>query len=142
MNAKRGSWSGDLLIVDMEDLKTMPPSEIHMKSLESKEVDILKEEPCFFFHAGRATAVYKAEATSGENLNNTLQEKKKRPEIQIQMSKLDKISEFFWEITKPKHVAPRTKLHVPKDEFPTPLNYIAVQRDENEHGCISRGSHQ
>ena len=25
------------------------------------------------------------------------------------------------------HVAPRTKLYVPKDDFPIPLNYIDVQ---------------
>ena len=32
-----GSWTGDLLIVDTEELKTMPPFEIHEKS---KGVDI------------------------------------------------------------------------------------------------------
>ena len=31
------------------------------------------------------------------------------------------------------HVAPRTKLCVPKHDFPTPLNYIGVQRHENLH---------
>ena len=36
MNAREGSWTGDLLIVDTEDLKTMPPSEIHVKKLQIK----------------------------------------------------------------------------------------------------------
>ena len=31
-----GSWSGDLLIVDTEDLKTMPPFEIHVKKIQIK----------------------------------------------------------------------------------------------------------
>ena len=31
------------------------------------------------------------------------------------------------------HVAPRTKLCVPKHDFPTLLNYIGVQRHENLH---------
>ena len=29
------------------------------------------------------------------------------------------------------HVAPRTKLFVPKDDFPIPRNYIDVQRQTN-----------
>ena len=39
------------------------------------------------------------EATSGANLNNIHQKKRKKPEIQIQMSKLDKISGALWKIT-------------------------------------------
>ena len=43
LNAVR-NWTGDLLIVDMEDLKTMPPNEIHVIRFKSKavqSVDIL-----------------------------------------------------------------------------------------------------
>ena len=56
------SWTGDLLIADAEDLKTMPPSEIHVKRFKSKEVDILKRQRlCVPMQDGRnlarATAV-------------------------------------------------------------------------------------
>ena len=43
LNAGR-SWTGDLLMADTEDLKTMPPSEIHVKAFKSKEVDIHKHK--------------------------------------------------------------------------------------------------
>ena len=42
LNVER-SWIGDLSIVDTEDLKAMPPSEIHLKSFRSKEVAISQE---------------------------------------------------------------------------------------------------
>ena len=35
-----GSWTGDLLIACTEDLKAMPPFEIHVKRVKSKEVHI------------------------------------------------------------------------------------------------------
>ena len=55
--------------------------------------------------------------------------KKKKPEVQVQMSQLDKISgAFMGSYTHRNHVAPRTKLYVPKDEFSFPVNYIDVQR--------------
>ena len=38
------SWTGDQLIVDTEDLKTMPPFEIHIQRFKLKEVDILKRD--------------------------------------------------------------------------------------------------
>ena len=44
-----GSWTGDLLTVDMEDLKTMPPSEIHVKRFKSTEVDFEKRDNEFVF---------------------------------------------------------------------------------------------
>ena len=71
----------------------------------------------------------KRRATSGENLNTILQKKKeKKPQIQI--LKVDKISEILWEIT---HIGivllqERNTMYVPKNDFPVLLNYIDVQR--------------
>ena len=48
LNAE-GSWIGDLLIADTEGLKTIPPSEIHVKRFTSEEVDIQKRENQFLF---------------------------------------------------------------------------------------------
>ena len=42
LNAGR-SWAGDLLVAHAEDLKTVPPSEIHVKRIKSKEMDIQKK---------------------------------------------------------------------------------------------------
>ena len=78
---------------------------------------------------GRNLARRTAVIHRGENLNTILQKIKKKPEIQIQMSKLDKISGVFWGNYKyQNHVARRTKLHVLKDDVPILVNYIDVQR--------------
>ena len=68
-----GRWTGDPLIMDTEDLQTVPPSEIYVKRCKSKEVGIQKRERetmNLYSHAVRAkfcktdkplsTAVYKA----------------------------------------------------------------------------------
>ena len=110
MNAREGSWTGDLLIVDTEDLKTMPPSEIHVKKLQIKGGGTFSREATnLFSHAGRAkyckngcrspSLCTKRRATSGENLNTILHKKKEEPEIQIYLLKLDKISVLLWNIT-------------------------------------------
>ena len=41
-------------MVDTEDLKTVPPSEIHVKRFKSKEVDTTRETTNLYSHAGRA----------------------------------------------------------------------------------------
>ena len=43
MNAG-GSWTGDLFIAEAEDLKTMPPTEIHVKGVKPKGVHIQKRD--------------------------------------------------------------------------------------------------
>ena len=70
-------------------------------------------------------------ATSGKNLNNNLQKKKKKPEIQVQMLRPDKISGVLREITYIGIVLLQERNYVPKDDFPIPLNYADVQRQTN-----------
>ena len=82
---KSRSWNihGIRLIADAEDVKTMPPSEIHVKKFKSKEVGIQKETMNLYSRAGRAKSCKKSsrfkqlytkrEATSRKNLNKILQ---------------------------------------------------------------------
>ena len=122
----------------------MPPSEIHVKRFKSKEVEVQKKETLnVYSHARLAKSgkkdsrcpppCTKRRAASGKNLNQDLQQKKKKPEIHVQILEFDKIPEVLWEITYRNHVAPRTNLFVPKDAFPLPLKYIDVQRQTQTH---------
>ena len=86
LNAE-GSWIGDLLIADTEALKTIPPSEIHVKRFASKKRWTFKKETISFcFHVERAKHCKKGsrypplctkrEVTSGKNFNKHHQKKK------------------------------------------------------------------
>ena len=107
------SWSRDFLMVDTEDLKTIPPSESHVKIFKSKEVNILKRNNEFVFprksckkDSSHPPLCTEREPTSGMDLN-TIFKKKKKPEFSVAL---------------------RTQLFVPKGRFPLPLNYKDVQR--------------
>ena len=75
-----------------------------------------------------STDVYKAErATSLENISKVLQKKEARdPDPDVEARQFYSILGGY---IYRDHVAPRTKLYVPKDDFPIPLNYIDVQRE-------------
>ena len=71
--------------------------------------------------------------TSSNNFKKHLQRKKGQPEIQVKIMKLDNMSgALLGDYTYRNHVALRTKLHVPMDDFPIPLDYIDVQRHKNK----------
>ena len=110
MNSWR-SWTGDLLIVDTDDLKTMPPSEIHVTRFKSKEVCGLKRNcklvfPCRTGETLQerqplSTAVNNAvERPQARISTQVFRNKQKKPEIHVHMLKLEKISGVLWEITK------------------------------------------
>ena len=44
-----GSWKGDILVADIEELETMDASEIYSKRLNGKEVIFLKQNGKFIF---------------------------------------------------------------------------------------------
>ena len=44
-----GSWKGDVLVADLEELETMDASEIYSKRLNAKEVTFPKEKGEFIF---------------------------------------------------------------------------------------------
>ena len=80
------SWTGDLL--------TMPPSEIHVKKGSNQQKWKFEEESVnLYSHDWRI--LQEGQPLSTTALSNIL---KKKPEIQIQMSKLDKISVVGCEI--------------------------------------------
>ena len=140
LNAE-GTWTGGLLIVATEDLKTRPPSEFHEKS-KSKDVDIFQKRDNEYDsmqdgrNIARMTAVILPLPTSGKNSSNNLQQKEK-PEITDQILKFNKISGVFWEITHVGIMLLRWRSsRVPKDDIPIPflrtivrcLIYLDVQR--------------
>ena len=125
--------------MDTKDLKTIPPSEIHVKSFKSEEVDIPKRNSEFVFpcRTGEilkegqplSTAVYKAEGDFIRETQQTSAEEKEGaqdpdPDVEVRQD--------FWSIMGDdiywNHVAPRTKLCVPKDDFPIQLYYVGGQR--------------
>ena len=132
-------WCGNLLTVETEDLNTVPPSEIHVTRFKSKGVDIQTRDNEFVFPCRTGeivqegqplrTAVHTLAATQVENLSKFLLQKKK-PDIQIQMSKVDKqdFGSIMVDYMCRNHVAPRTKLNVPKGDFVIPLNCMYVPR--------------
>ena len=71
-----------------------------------------------------STAVCKAGGDHMRESQQTSSEKKKKPEMQIQIDV--EAQQDFWNIMRDSiyrnHVAQRTKLYVPKDDFPMPLN--------------------
>ena len=82
-----GCWTGDLLFVDTEDPKTMPPSEINIKRFKSKWVDILKGFPCRTDEISQegqplSTVVYKAESDfKRESQQNSSEEKEEARDL-------------------------------------------------------------
>ena len=66
-------------------------------------------------------AVYKVEeATSGENLNKILQKNRTSPRSRSRCRSSKRFLTYHWRLHTSDHVAPRTKLNVPKDDFPIP----------------------
>ena len=143
LNAGR-SWTGGWLIVDMEDLNPRPPSENHVKKESNSKRWTFKTETVIFeFHVERAKYCKRGsrhpplctnrEATQSNNFNKHLQKKKEKPEFQVQILKLDMV---LWcsmgDHVYRNHVAPRTKLHVPRDDSPTPLTCTDVQRQTKQ----------
>ena len=102
MFAVRESWTGDLKTADTEDLKTMSPSQIRVKRFISKDVDNSNKNKEICIHMQHARNLARMTATihcclpSGDDLRQEkkkhLQKKKKKPEIQVQILQLDKIS--------------------------------------------------
>ena len=85
--------------MDVGDLKTMPPTELHEKKVQIKRGGHSKEKHFYLYSHARQVKSTKREPTSGENLNIP---QKKKPKIQIQMSKLDKISGVLWRLRMPE----------------------------------------
>ena len=80
-----------------------------------------------------STAVYKAEIDlTRESRQNSSEAKEDArdpdpdpdPDVQAQQDFWSIMGDYVYR----NHVAPRTKLHVPHDDFPIPLNYMDVQR--------------
>ena len=132
-------WS--FFVVDTKNMQTIPHLKFMYKGSNLKKWNFSREQwRCIPMQNGRSltrgTAIIYHYLKSERRLQA-------RPEIQIRMLKFDK---DFWSIIRNclnwKRVPRRTKLLVPKDDFPIPLNYTCRETNENEHWCTSWGNHR
>ena len=154
MNAREGSWTGDLLIVDTEDLKTMPPSEIHVKKLQIKRGGHSQEKQriCFPMQDGRniartAAVLHRCVQSEGRlraRISTQFFTRKRRsPRSRSTCWSSTRFLYYYGTLHMYRnHVGTRTKLHVPRDDFPIPLSHTDAQRHENGQWCTSRSDHR
>ena len=143
-----GTWKGDIMLVDIEELETMDASEIYSKRLNSKEVIFPKEKGEFIF----SIADGRIKTPGGDQELRTSTSIRERP-IRGE-SHVDFLGESEWSLPPPRdsfpdageaisdfwsmsgsfiyrhHVEPRVKLYSPREEsFPIPLlKYIDGSR--------------
>ena len=132
LNARGRSSTGDLLIVDTEDLQPIPPFEIHVKRLKPKEVKTISTESMnVYSRAGRAKSCKRDSrhlplVQSGERPHARISARFIRrnirsPRCRSRYRSLTRFLEHCWRYIFRNHVAPTTKLCVPDDDFPMPL---------------------
>ena len=95
-----------------------------------------------FSHVGRAkyckkdscypSLCTKREATSGKHFQETCSEEEGEardpsPDLEARQDSVSIMGDYIYR----NHVAPRTRLSVPKDDFPIPQNCIDIQRNKN-----------
>ena len=76
---------------------------------------------------GRNLACAQREATSGKNLNKELSPEEEARDPSPDAEARQKFWSIMGDYKNRNHVASRTKFHVPKEDFPRPLNCIDVQ---------------
>ena len=135
-----GSWTGDPLIVDTQDLKTKPPSEIHVKRFNQKRWTFNKERHCFVF-PWRTSEIFQEGQRAATLCNDFHKHFQKK--VKVQILKLDNISGVLLEIT---FIGIRV-LQGGNSIFPTTIfGYFLVistfRRKQNKHRCPSRGGHR
>ena len=126
------SCGGDLFVADTDDLKPMKPFEIHVKNSSNQKRCTFKKWhwtclPCKM-GSRHPPLCTKREAISGNHFKEKCVEKgeARHPSPDLEAS------QDFWSVLGDDmimlYVAPRTKLFVPKGDFPISLNYMDVSR--------------
>ena len=141
-----GIWKGDVLIADLEELKTMDASEIYSKRLNAKEVIFPKQGEFVFPIADerikspradqdlRTSTSIRDHPIQGESNMDFLGESEgSLPQPQDSLPDAGEAINDFWSMSGSfiyrHHVEPRVKLYSPREEsFPIPLKYIDVSR--------------
>ena len=142
-----GTWNGDVLVADIEELETMDASEIYSKRLNAKEVIFPKEKGEFIFPIAdgriitlggdqelRTSTLFRDHAIRGESHLDFLGESGgSLPPPHDSFPDAGEAINDFWSMSGNfvyrHHVEPRVKLYSPREEsFLLPLKYIDVSR--------------
>ena len=142
-----GTWKGDILVADIEELETMDASEIYSKRLNATEVIFSKENGKFIFPVAdgriktlggdqdlRTSTLIRQRPIRGESHLDFLGESEGTlPPPQDSFPDAGEAINDFWSMSGNfiyrHHVEPRVKLYSPREEsFLIPLKYIDVSR--------------
>ena len=154
-------WKGDVLVADLEELKTMDASEICSKRLNAKEVIFPTEKGELIFPIAdgqiktlggdqdlRTSTSIRQRPIQGESHIDFLGESEgSLPPPHDSFPDVGEAINDFWSMSGNfiyrHHVEPRVKLYSPREEsFPIPLKYIDVSRtthtnlDVKQERCI------
>ena len=139
-------WKGDIIVADVEELEEMDASELHARSLNTKEVLTAQRSEKLHIPNRRWNGENLRERTASENIHSVRNEEKNKKifkEYQMNyilhpcfktthrgmMRKQKMTFGLTGEFIHRHHVVPRVKLYVPSEEsFPILLNYIDVTR--------------
>ena len=124
-----GIWKGDVLIADLEELKTMDASEIYSKRLNPKEVVFPQKGEFIFPIADGLTKTLGGES----NIDFLGESEGSLPQPHDSLPDAGEAINDFWSMSGSfiyrHHVEPRVELYSPREEsFPIPLKYIDVTR--------------
>ena len=141
-----GTWKGDVLIADLEELGTMDASAIYSKRLNAKEVIIPKQGEFIFPIADgriktlggdqelRTSTLIRPRPIQGDGHVDFLGESEgSLPQPHDSLPDTGEVINDFWSMSGSfiyrHHVEPRVKLYSSrKESFPIPLKYIDVTR--------------
>ena len=142
-----GTWKGDIMVADIEELETMDASEIYSKRLNAKEVEFPKQKWKIHFPVAdgriktpggdqelRTSTSIRERPIQGESHLVFLGESERSlPPPQDSLPDAGEAINDFWSMSgsfkSRHHVEPRVKLYSPREEsFPTPLKYIDASR--------------
>ena len=148
-------WKGDVLIAEIEELKTMDASEFYSKRLHAKEV-LLPNQGDFIFSIAdgriktpggdqelRTSALVRHRPIQGESNIDFLGESEgSLPQPQDSFPDAGEAINDFWSMSGSSihrhHVEPRVKFYSPREEsFPIPLKYIDVTRTTHTNFLMS-----
>ena len=147
-----GTWKGDALVADLEELETMDASEIYSKRLNAKEVIFPKEKGEVIFPVAdgrikplggdqelRTSTLIRPRPIQGESHFDFIGEPEgSLPPPHDSFADAGEAMNDFWSMSGNfiyrHHVEPRVKLHSPREEsFPIPLKYIDVSRTAHKN---------
>ena len=142
-----GTWKGDVLVGDLEELETMDASEIYSKKTQCERGDISQRKRRIYFPIAdgriqplgghqdlRTSTLIRQRPIRGESHLEFLGESEgSLPPLHDSFPDAGEAMNDFWSMSgnfkNRHHVEPRVKLYSTREEsFPIPLKYIDVSR--------------